>query len=349
MKYIRTGTLGTAFVAGVGLMAGIAVWDAFVRSSQVFTMLIVSIFVAAAYEPRVNSITARYKIKRSTATVFLFVATIVVLASALGVAGTLLYTQGQDLVESAPSIIRDIAKSTNRSLGTSIDPEPYIVSFESVSLGEMSLAFAGNSIRLLLVSLSVMLVSFYLTVDGPSIRKKLCSVLPANAQQEVLRIWDISVDKTGSYLFSRFILGASASVAHGIAFYSAGVPYALPLALWVGVISQLVPIVGTYIAAAVPIAVLLVGGQTGLAVGVLIFIVIYQQIENTIISPRVTRRTMSLNPLVAFLSVIFVTTMLGPVYALFALPLVATVQSFMAAYVQTHDLVDHHGENRPTQ
>ena len=330
-------------------MAGIATWDAFVRSSQVFTMLIVSIFISAAYEPRVNGITARYKVKRSTATVFLFVSTIVVLVSTLGIAGTLLYTQGQDLIESAPSIIRDMAISANRSLGTSIDPEPYIVSLESVSLGDMSIAVAGNGVRILLVSLSVLLVSFYLTVDGPSIRKKLCSVLPANAQQEVLRIWDISVEKTGSYLFSRFILGASASVAHGIAFYSAGVPYALPLALWVGIISQLVPIVGTYIAAAVPIAVLLVGGQTGLAVGALLFIVIYQQIENTIISPRVTKRTMSLNPLVAFLSVIFATTTLGPVYALFALPLVATLQSFASAYVQTHDLVDDHGEHNTTQ
>ena len=113
------------------------------------------------------------------------------------------------------------------------------------------------------------------------------------------------------------------------------IPFALALAIWVGVISQFIPAVGTYLAAIVPILVALPEGLVK-AIVVIIVLVVYQQIENLLISPRITARTMSLHPAVAFGSAIAGALILGVVGALIALPVAATVQAFVSTYFERY-------------
>jgi predicted PurR-regulated permease PerM len=122
-------------------------------------------------------------------------------------------------------------------------------------------------------------------------------------------------------------------------FVALGLPNALALGLWVGVISQFVPTVGTYIAAILPVLVSLTDGlRTSLLV--LAIIIAYQQVENYLVSPRLSRRTMHVHPAVGFGSVIAGAAILGPVGAVLALPIVAIIQSFAGTYVHRHELID---------
>lgn len=102
-------------------------------------------------------------------------------------------------------------------------------------------------------------------------------------------------------------------------------PYWLPLALFCGIVSQFVPTVGTYIGGALPV--LFAWGSNGLwyGVGVLVFIIVYQQIENLILSPKVSQRTMDLNPCVAFLAVLVMGALFGALGAFLALPVTASM------------------------
>ena len=84
-----------------------------------------------------------------------------------------------------------------------------------------------------------------------------CSLLPPHRQRAVLRAWEIAIDKTGGYIYSRALLALISAVAHYIALAGLGVPYAVTLALWVGVVSQFIPAVGTYLAGAVPVLIAL--------------------------------------------------------------------------------------------
>ena len=127
-----------------------------------------------------------------------------------------------------------------------------------------------------------------------------------------------------------------------------GVPYALPLAVWVGVVSQFIPAVGTYLAALVPLLVALTVRPIT-AVVVLVGLVVYQQIENTVLSPRITARTMSLHPAVAFGSVLVGTSLLGVVGALVALPATAIIQAFVSTYVEEHHVDEAHFGAAPEQ
>ena len=143
-------------------------------------------------------------------------------------------------------------------------------------------------------------------------------------------IWDLAMNKTGSYMYSRTILAALSGFVHWVAFALLDVPSPIALALWVGVVSQFIPAIGAYIAGVLPVLVaLLHSPRTGLFA--LIVIVAYQQLENYFFSPRITAHTMEIHVALAFGSVIAGTALLGIVGAFLALPVAATAQAFISS------------------
>ena len=189
--------------------------------------------------------------------------------------------------------------------------------------------------------LTIGLFTFYFTAEGPRLRRVLLSVLPPAQQREMLRMIEIAIEKTGGYFYSRALLAGVSAAITWIVLSIADIPFALPLALWVGVISQFVPVVGTYLGGILPILIALLESPLQ-AVWVLVFILLYQQVENYLISPQITERTMALHPALAFGSAIVGATLLGAAGALMALPVAATIQAFVSTYFERHSLVESH-------
>jgi predicted PurR-regulated permease PerM len=127
-------------------------------------------------------------------------------------------------------------------------------------------------------------------------------------------------------------------VVHSVAFIAIGLPNAVALGVWVGVISQFVPTIGTYIAGLLPMLVAISEGLTATLV-VLGFIVVYQQIENYVISPRLSQRALNIHPAVGLGAVIVGAGVLGPVGAILALPVTAIIQSSAGAYLHRHEVI----------
>ncbi|MGO4428898.1 AI-2E family transporter, partial [Streptomyces sp. MCAF7] len=158
-------------------------------------------------------------------------------------------------------------------------------------------------------------------------------------QAEVLRAWEIAVAKTGGYIYSRGLMALISGVAHYVLLEWLGVPYAPALAVWVGLISQFIPTIGTYLAGALPMLIAFTV-EPWYALWVLIFVVVYQQFENYLLQPRITARTVDIHPAVSFGSVIAGTALLGAVGALIAIPATATLQAFLGAYIKRYDVAD---------
>jgi predicted PurR-regulated permease PerM len=103
------------------------------------------------------------------------------------------------------------------------------------------------------------------------------------------------------------------------------------------VLSQFIPVIGTYIAGALPVLIATLDSpRTGL--WVFVVVAVYQQVENYGLAPKITARTMELHVAVAFGAVIAGAAVLGVVGALLALPFTATVQAFISTYAQQHDI-----------
>jgi predicted PurR-regulated permease PerM len=97
--------------------------------------------------------------------------------------------------------------------------------------------------------------------------------------------------------------------------------------------------VGTYIAAAVPLLVALLEDPWA-ALFFVIFVVVYQQIENYLLAPRITARTMQLHPAVAFGAALAGASINGLIGAFMALPAAAVIQATVSTYLTRHEVVE---------
>ena len=98
----------------------------------------------------------------------------------------------------------------------------------------------------------MVLFTYYLVADGPRLRRTVCSRLPPARQERVLHAWELAITKTGGYLYSRALLALLSAFFHWIVFQAIGTPAPVALALWVGLVSQFLPVVGTYLAGILP-------------------------------------------------------------------------------------------------
>ena len=305
-------------------------------------LVVFSLFCGFALEPAVNRL-ARRGWPRGRATLTVYLALAVIIAAFAALLGTIVVRQITDLVGSFPDYTEKVADFLQEKLGvdlsnTDVAGTAGTVSKLSQSVLGGALGFGATIATGLFSLLTIATLTFYAVMDGPRMRRSICSLLPPAKQREVLRAWEIAIDRTASYVYYRVILAALSALVHSVAFALMDVPFAVTLGIWVGLVSQFVPTVGTYIAGVLPIAVALAQSPRT-ALYVLIFIVCYQQVENYVISPPLSARTMKIHPAVGFVAAIGGVALIGPVGALLALPVVATVQSFLAVYVPRHEIV----------
>jgi len=298
----------------VFLLAGaaalyVAFWLA-VRLRSLLVMLVISLFLAFALEPAANLL-ARRGWRRGLATAAVFAALVVGVVVFVAALGALPVDQVGDLVDAIPGYARQISDFLNDTLGTELPGDkltanllgnPGVQDFVN-GLAAAAVGLSTTLVGLVLQGLTIGLFTFYLVADGPRLRRTVCSVLPPGRQQLTLRVWDLAIESTGGYVYSRALLAGCSAAATTLFLILVGVPYPLALGLWVGLVSQFVPSVGTYLAGALPMLIALLDQPVD-ALWVLAFIVAYQQLENMVLSPRITSRTMALHPAVAFGAVI---------------------------------------------
>ncbi|WP_420439882.1 AI-2E family transporter [Candidatus Poriferisodalis sp.] len=309
-------------------------------------VLLVSLFLSFAMEPAVNWLAGK-GLKRGlgTAAVFLFSA---LAAAAFGAAiASVLAEQINKLIDDAPGYLADIEQWADEQFGIQLSTDDLAAQFtEGGTAASLLSDVAGNlvsvgsmAINVALQLFTVALFTFYLVAEGPRLRRLVCSALRAERQAVVLRGWELAIDKTGGYIYSRTLLAIAAFLVHWAAFAIIGVPSPLPLAMWVGVLSQFVPVVGTYLAGLLPLLIALLDNPVS-AIWVVIVVLAYQQLENYVLSPRVTAHTMNIHPAVAFGSVLVGAALLGSVGALLAVPAAATIQAFVSTYISRHELIE---------
>ncbi|QXE38987.1 AI-2E family transporter [Streptomyces sp. GMY02] len=308
--------------------------------------VLIAFFLALAIEPVVSWMAAR-GIRRGLATFLVFFLVVGAVAGFVAMLGSILASQIIDMVESFPEYLDSVINWSNATFHTELsrvavqdsllhsDWLQRYVQNSATGVLDISTTVLGGLFRLL----TIFLFSFYFAADGPRLRRALCSVLPPAKQAEVLRAWEIAVDKTGGYIYSRGLMALISGVTHYILLEILAVPYAPALAIWVGLVSQFIPTIGTYLAGALPMLIAFTI-DPWYAVWVLGFAVIYQQFENYMLQPKLTARTVDIHPAVAFGSVIAGTALLGAVGALIAIPAVATLQAFLGAYVRRYDVMD---------
>ncbi len=312
---------------------------------SLLVMIFIALFLSVALEPAVNWL-AKRGWRRGAATGVIFLILVTAAGTFIASMIPLIVDQTLLLIDRLPGYVEDLSEFTAR-FGLDVSPDRTSTALNEIDTNLQALAadvagsVFGVGSRLLTTVfqlLTIALFTFYLTAEGPRFRRAVLSVFPPHRQREIMRVWEIAIDKTGGYFYSRALLAAVAATVTWVVLRLIDVPFALPLALWVGIWSQFVPVVGTYIGGALPTLIALLESP-GKAIAVVVFVAVYQQVENYLLSPRVTARTMSLHPAISFGSAIAGGTLLGAPGALMALPAAATIQAFISTYLHRYELV----------
>jgi len=309
-------------------------------------LLLLSWLFAMAMEPAIAWLVRR-GMRRGLATGVVGGTVIAVTVLLGAMFGNVFFTQLSQLLQALPVVVGDVISWANRTFSLKVDATSVATSLKltPAQVGSMASNVAGGVLGLVTSLLGAMLdtftfivFAFYLAADGPRVRRAIGSWLSPARQDVFVTVWDIAVAKTGGYVASKIELAALSSAFHAGFFYLVGVPYWLPLALFAGLLAQFVPVLGTYVGILVPVLfVVFTSPVTGL--WILLFATVYQQIETYVFTPRISKRTMDVNPGIALASVFLGASIWGAIGALIGIPMAAAAVAILDTYGHRHDLV----------
>lgn len=310
-----------------------------------FTVLM-SWFAAIAMAPLVNWLSRR--MKRGAATLLVMVTAIVGAAVFFLMFGALLVDQMAQLILLIPDLIDDTIEWVNTTFNLELS-QGSLLEMAGLSTEDLATAAAEVGLTLLAFIVSVVgsifgiftfaLFTFYLSADMPRLERWIAGLFPPRMQDVVTTVWSTTAQKTGGYIGARVILAGINSSTSAVVFFLIGMPYWLPLALWTGIVAQFVPTIGTYIAIVLPVIVGLLSGSPWIGVAALIWAILYQQVENLTIEPKISARAVDVNPAVAFGSVLLGAALFGVAGAFLAVPVAAMLLALLDTYGKRYELV----------
>ena len=312
----------------------------------IFTV-IMAWFAAIAMAPVVEWL-SRW-MKRGVATILVMVSFVLFGVFFLLAFGQLLVDQLVALALEVPDIVNASIVWINERTGTAYELNDILTMFDietadvagfAGAIAISVLGFLTSAIGSLFGIFTFGLFLFYISADLPRLQRWVASLFPSRSQEFVLTAWKLAAQKTGGYIGARVILASINSATSGIVFYLIDMPYWLPLALWTGIVAQFVPTIGTYISIVLPVLVGLLSENPWIGVMALAWAVLYQQVENLTIEPRISAKAVNVNPAVAFGSVLLGAALFGVAGAFLAIPVMAMLLALLEIYGKRYELID---------
>jgi predicted PurR-regulated permease PerM len=336
-----------AVIATVGILVAFSIlkwlWDS---AGHFIFLFMLAWLLSIAMEPSVAWL-ANHGIKRGLASGLVILGIILTTVAFVVLFGGIFVSQSADLIKGFPDTVHNLVVWLNHTFNLNLDPNHILnsLNIDAGKIAEWASTFAGGLLGILgLVfgglfdTLTMFVFAYYLSADGPRLRRIIGSWLPARMQKVFVTVWDIAVIKTGGFVVSKVVLAALSALFHVVAFYLIGVPFWLPMGIFAGIVAQFIPTVGTYIGIAIP-ALFTLAVDPIKVVWIIAFATIYQQIESYVFTPRVSRATMDVHPAIALGAVFVGVELFGPIGAIIGIPLAAAILSIIETYRNRYELV----------
>lgn len=336
----------TLAIAGVLLVTAAVLYLIF-RLRNIVFMVFVSLFIAVAVEPPVHYL-AKRGWRRGVATGVVFLAAFALVVIFFVVLAPLFAEQINQFIDAVPGYVASVAKFIEDTFGLQLSDLQ--VQEEGQNLASLFAAAGGTLVggvigvttgvaNFLFFASTVAIFSFYMVAELPQLQRTVLSFMPKARQRDALHVWDIAVEKMGGYIYSRLILAILSAILSTAVLTFLDVPFALSLGIWVGVLSQFIPVIGTYLAAILPAVVAFSANGPTNALWVIIYFLAYQQVENYLISPRITRRTMEIHPAVSIAAIIIGGSLMGGLGVVLALPMTGIIQALISESLHRHEVI----------
>lgn len=313
---------------------------------SVIFQVVMAWLASIAMEPAVSWLARR--MPRGLATGLVMVGVAVFFVGFFAAFGQLLVQQVSGLATALPGAVESAVTWANATFDLSLDPRTLL---ERLNISPGQIATVGAEVAGGVIGVVAQLVGgifslftislfiFYFSADAPRLKRWVAGLLPPARQQVFVVVWDLAVKKTGGYVAARLVLAAINGATTALFLLIIGMDNWLALGIWTGVVAQFVPTIGTYIAIALPVLVGLTSPEPVDGVLALAFALVYQQIENLTIEPRISADAVDMHPAVAFGSVLLGASLFGVAGALVAVPVAAMLLALFQIYSRTYQVL----------
>jgi predicted PurR-regulated permease PerM len=300
---------------------------------HVLTWILISLFLALALNPAVEWFQRHGVTRRGWATAITYLLT---LAFFVGIGFTFIPTlvnQVNDFVQKLPDYAQDITQGRGRLgfLETKYHIEERIRdavkeggATRVLGLSGAAISVAKGVITIVVGTVTILFMTFFMLLEGPRWVERFYSLLPESSQRRWRKVGFDIYRTVGGYVTGNLLISLIAGGLTTIVLLIMGVPYAVALGLIVAIL-DLIPLAGATIAA------ILIGTVAFLhsipaGIVVVIFFVVYQQVENHLLQPVIYGRTVQLSPLAVLISILIGAELAGILGALGAIPVAGSIQ-----------------------
>jgi predicted PurR-regulated permease PerM len=332
--------------AVAALIGGAALaWSLFIIRDAL-QLLYLSVVLSLGFAPMVRGLEARHwlgrkrKTPRWLAILILYVILAAVAVAVLEVIVPPLVAQSRDLGSHLPEYLAKLQSwMISHHLQSRVYTMAELLDRNPTSNSTMTgiLGVVNRAVGIVFTSFTVLLLTFYLLVEGNAMFHGFLLWMPAESRPRWSRMAGDAGVKVGAWMSGQFVLCLLIGTTATIGFWIIGLPYFYVLGLICG-LGEMVPLIGPVISA---IPAVLVAMTLGLNTAVIttIFIFVQQQVENNIIIPRLMQKQTGISPMLVMVAILIGGSLLGVVGALLAVPTAAVIQIMVREYLTNRDTI----------
>ena len=314
--------------------AAIGVLGAFVAIGDTFLIVFVGIFLGLVFEFPVRFVIRKTGWSRGLA------ATVTVLGTAIGVVliGLLFLVpmvgSVRDFLHDLPQTIDQLRSSDELSwlgdtgIGKNLHEGADKTSVSVPDAVSQVLGIAGDFFSIFLVGFTILFICLFFLSDVPNMKRALGSVLMPGEDERWLGVWERVTESVSRWAIGLVVIATIAGTTQGVTAWLLGSSFALGLGVIAGLL-DMIPNLGATLAGFILVPAIWAESGIGAAVVMLIVVLVYQQVENNILTPKIQGRAVNLSGFFIIVAVTLFGALLGVLGALTAVPLAATVQIFV--------------------
>jgi predicted PurR-regulated permease PerM len=315
-----------------GALVAFTILQALASASAVFILIIISLFLAAGLNPAVLFFQNR-GLNRASSIGVVIGSVLLFVAAFIAIAVPPLVDQGNQLIDNAPQLVKDLNNNAfindlNTRYGIIDSLENKIDSV--IKDGQFAVTAFGGVIGVgkavvsgLVSSLTILVLTLYFLASLPQVVKIGLQFVPATRRERISKLVNAIITRVGSFVGGQAIIASLAAIFILIMGLIIGMPYTGPLAMVV-LICGFIPLVGHFIGMGIVTLVSLTKSPATAIIALAAYI-IYVQIENYVITPRIMRKSLAIPGLVTIIAALMGTSLLGLVGGLLAVPIAAAI------------------------
>ncbi|MCL4264071.1 MAG: AI-2E family transporter [Anaerolineae bacterium] len=202
---------------------------------------------------------------------------------------------------------------------------------EMLTSAGLALGYIGTASQIIFTAVVILLLAYYWTLDGPRTTRSLLLLVPLAQRESIGELIAAMETKVSAFMAGQGLLMLAIGSMSLVAYWLIGLPHLLALAFIAGLL-EVVPIIGPLLGAVPALLVALTLGPDKVIL-VVVATLIIQQLENSLLVPRIMRHAVGVNPFVTLLAILAFSSLLGIAGALMAIPMAAMIQILLERYV----------------